>query len=195
MLDGLINPVHIMIILAVVLLLFGPKRLPEMGQKVGQALRDFKSATSEIRSQTGIDGIADSVKDIKSSLSLTAIVSSDPAAGVAAGQATGGSPASPVRETGSPASAAPEVEPLVGLTEPVPLTSARAVVQNGALAQPSPVGQPLETTSPPATPATVVDEQSASGGGRLAIGDEGGVEAFGRLERRTTSSSSDATGD
>jgi sec-independent protein translocase protein TatA len=195
MLDGLTNPVHIMIIRAVVLLLFGPKRLPEMGQKVGQALRDFKSATSEIRSQTGIDGIADSVKDIKSSLSLTAIVSSDPAAGVATGQASGGSPASPVRETGPPANAAPEVESPVGPTEPVPLTSARAVVENGALAQPSPVGQPLETTSPPATPATVVDEQSASGGGGLAIGGEGGVEAFGRLERRTTLSSNDATGD
>jgi sec-independent protein translocase protein TatA len=60
-----------MIIVGVVLVLFGPKRLPEMGQRVGQALRDFKSATSDIRSQIGVDDIADSVNAIKSSLSLT----------------------------------------------------------------------------------------------------------------------------
>ena len=71
MLDGALNPIHLMIILGVVLVLFGPKRLPEMGQRVGQALRDFKSATSDIRSQIGVDDIADSVNAIKSSLSLT----------------------------------------------------------------------------------------------------------------------------
>ncbi len=83
MLDSVINPVHIMIILAVVLVLFGPKRLPEMGQKVGQALRDFRSATSEIRSQTGIDDIAGSVNDIKSSLSLSARGGPQPGGGAA----------------------------------------------------------------------------------------------------------------
>ena len=64
MLDSVINPIHLMIILAVVVVLFGPKRLPEMGQKIGQALRDFRSATSDIRSQIGVDDIADSVSDI-----------------------------------------------------------------------------------------------------------------------------------
>lgn len=99
MLDGLINPIHIMIIMAVVIVLFGPKRLPEMGQKLGQALRDFKSATSDIRSQIGIDDIAGSVSDIKSSLSLTATERPQPAGEVA--------PVSPVSAvTGEPPQAA-----------------------------------------------------------------------------------------
>jgi sec-independent protein translocase protein TatA len=46
MLDSVINPVHLLIILAIVVVLFGPKRLPEMGQKLGQALRDLRTATS-----------------------------------------------------------------------------------------------------------------------------------------------------
>jgi len=62
---------ELVIVLIIALVVFGPRRLPEMGQKLGQALREFKTATSEIRAQTGVDDIADSYKDIKSSLSLT----------------------------------------------------------------------------------------------------------------------------
>jgi sec-independent protein translocase protein TatA len=99
MFDGVINPVRIMIIMAVVIVLFGPKRLPEMGQKLGQALRDFKSATSDIRSQIGIDDLAGSVNDIKSSLSLAATERPQPAGAVA--------PVSPVSAvTGEPPQAA-----------------------------------------------------------------------------------------
>ena len=63
---------ELVIVLVIALVVFGPKRLPEMGQKLGHALREFRSATSEIRSQIGADEIADSVKDIKSTFSLTA---------------------------------------------------------------------------------------------------------------------------
>jgi len=62
---------ELVIVLVIALVVFGPKRLPEMGQKLGHALREFRSATSEIRSQIGADEIADSVKDIKSTFSLT----------------------------------------------------------------------------------------------------------------------------
>ncbi len=37
-----ISPVHLVIILAVVLLLFGPKRLPGLGKGIGEAIRGFK---------------------------------------------------------------------------------------------------------------------------------------------------------
>lgn len=43
---GLENPVHIAFILLVVLLLFGAKRLPEMGRSLGTGLREFKHSIS-----------------------------------------------------------------------------------------------------------------------------------------------------
>ena len=41
---GLENPLHILIVLVVVLLVFGAKRLPEMGHSLGAGLRGFKEA-------------------------------------------------------------------------------------------------------------------------------------------------------
>jgi sec-independent protein translocase protein TatA len=43
---GLENPVHLMIILLVVLLVFGAKRLPDMGRSMGEGMRGFKQAIS-----------------------------------------------------------------------------------------------------------------------------------------------------
>ena len=43
---GLENPVHLMLVLVVVLLVFGAKRLPEMGRSLGDGLRGFKDAIS-----------------------------------------------------------------------------------------------------------------------------------------------------
>jgi sec-independent protein translocase protein TatA len=43
---GLENPVHILILLVVVLLVFGAKRLPEMGHSLGSGMRGFKDALS-----------------------------------------------------------------------------------------------------------------------------------------------------
>ena len=43
---GLDNPLHIAIILVVVLLVFGAKRLPEMGKGLGEGMRGFKHAIS-----------------------------------------------------------------------------------------------------------------------------------------------------
>jgi sec-independent protein translocase protein TatA len=41
---GLENPVHLLIILAIVLMVFGAKRLPEMGRSLGEGMRGFKDA-------------------------------------------------------------------------------------------------------------------------------------------------------
>jgi sec-independent protein translocase protein TatA len=41
---GLENPLHIAILLVVVMLVFGAKRLPEMGRSLGSGLRGFKES-------------------------------------------------------------------------------------------------------------------------------------------------------
>jgi len=44
---GLLSPVHLMLVFAIALLVFGPKKLPEIGRSIGSALREFKKASSE----------------------------------------------------------------------------------------------------------------------------------------------------
>jgi sec-independent protein translocase protein TatA len=39
---GLDNPVHLLLLLLVVLLVFGAKRLPEIGRSLGSGMRGFK---------------------------------------------------------------------------------------------------------------------------------------------------------
>jgi sec-independent protein translocase protein TatA len=46
---------EILIILVLALIIFGPRRLPEMGRTIGRSLRDFRRATSEIRSEIEAD--------------------------------------------------------------------------------------------------------------------------------------------
>lgn len=43
---GLENPLHIAILLIIVLVVFGAKRLPEMGRSLGEGMRNFKSSIS-----------------------------------------------------------------------------------------------------------------------------------------------------
>ena len=42
------NITTLIIILAIALLLFGPRRLPELGDSIGKAIRSFKKAHEEI---------------------------------------------------------------------------------------------------------------------------------------------------
>jgi sec-independent protein translocase protein TatA len=44
MFEGLFQPMHLMIIAGIALLIFGPKKLPELGKGLGEGLRGFKSA-------------------------------------------------------------------------------------------------------------------------------------------------------
>jgi sec-independent protein translocase protein TatA len=39
-----IGPLEIIIVLAIVLLIFGPKRLPELGRSLGSGMRNFKDS-------------------------------------------------------------------------------------------------------------------------------------------------------
>jgi sec-independent protein translocase protein TatA len=51
MIEGLLTPSHLIIILVVALFIFGPKKLPELGQGLGKGIRSFrdsmKAATEE----------------------------------------------------------------------------------------------------------------------------------------------------
>jgi sec-independent protein translocase protein TatA len=44
MFEGLFQPMHLMIIAGIALLVFGPKKLPELGKGIGEGIRGFKSA-------------------------------------------------------------------------------------------------------------------------------------------------------
>ena len=49
MFGDLLSPVHLVLLLIVALLVFGPKRLPEVGKGLGETLREFRKA---MRSQS-----------------------------------------------------------------------------------------------------------------------------------------------
>ncbi|HXB65260.1 MAG TPA: twin-arginine translocase TatA/TatE family subunit [Solirubrobacteraceae bacterium] len=49
---GLDNPIHIAFLLILLLLVFGAKRLPEMGRSLGDGMRGFKDALSGESAQT-----------------------------------------------------------------------------------------------------------------------------------------------
>ena len=53
MLDNLFTPTHLIIILVIALLVFGPRKLPELGKGLGEGLRGFKE---------GIKGTPDAPK-------------------------------------------------------------------------------------------------------------------------------------
>jgi sec-independent protein translocase protein TatA len=47
MFEGLFQPMHLLVIAGLALLLFGPKKLPELGKGLGEGIRGFKSALKE----------------------------------------------------------------------------------------------------------------------------------------------------
>ena len=42
--EGLFQPMHLLVILLVGVLLFGPKKIPELGKGLGEGIRGFKDA-------------------------------------------------------------------------------------------------------------------------------------------------------
>jgi sec-independent protein translocase protein TatA len=55
---GLDNPIHIAFLLILLLLVFGAKRLPEMGRSLGSGMRGFKDALSGDASQPSLSAAA-----------------------------------------------------------------------------------------------------------------------------------------
>ena len=44
MFEGLFQPMHLLVIFGIALLVFGPKKLPELGKGIGESIRGFKAA-------------------------------------------------------------------------------------------------------------------------------------------------------
>ncbi len=44
MFEGLLQPMHLLVILGIALLVFGPKKLPELGKGLGEGIRGFKNS-------------------------------------------------------------------------------------------------------------------------------------------------------
>jgi sec-independent protein translocase protein TatA len=47
MLEGLFQPMHLIVILFIALMIFGPKKLPELGKGLGDGIRSFKSSMKD----------------------------------------------------------------------------------------------------------------------------------------------------
>jgi sec-independent protein translocase protein TatA len=45
--QGILRPMHLLVILAVVVLLFGGKKIPELAKGLGEGIRNFKTAMKE----------------------------------------------------------------------------------------------------------------------------------------------------
>jgi sec-independent protein translocase protein TatA len=96
---GLDNPVHILLLLVVLLLVFGAKRLPDMGRSLGEGMRGFKE------SLTGTSPTPPAA---------AAPVEAPPPAQVAPVAApVAAAPAAPVAPVSAPVEAAPAAAPVV----------------------------------------------------------------------------------
>ena len=60
--EGLLQPTHLFFILLIVLIIFGPGKLPELGKGLGKGIREFKDAM-----RGGMEGTSDKKDDEKKS--------------------------------------------------------------------------------------------------------------------------------
>jgi sec-independent protein translocase protein TatA len=53
MFEGLFQPMHLLVLFGIALLVFGPKKLPELGKGIGEGIRGFKSAMNPVAETPG----------------------------------------------------------------------------------------------------------------------------------------------
>ena len=58
---------EMILILAIALIVIGPKKLPDLAKSLGRAMREFKKATSEFKESIEIDDEIKELKDAKKS--------------------------------------------------------------------------------------------------------------------------------
>src|SRR5437762_11577065 len=61
---GPLSPMHLALVLVIALLVFGPKKLPEIGKELGKAIREFKRASRDV-----MDSFHDALEDRPHSVS------------------------------------------------------------------------------------------------------------------------------
>jgi TatA/E family protein of Tat protein translocase len=116
---------EILMILAIALVVIGPRKLPDLGRSLGRALREFRKATSEFKSSLDIEDDLGDVRrsfremntDLKSTLSTAAFgdkskarpqPETDPPPGTPPPSSGVGEPADPTSGAGAPEDAPPE---------------------------------------------------------------------------------------
>lgn len=52
MIEDLLRPQHLLIILGIAILFFGPQKLPELGKGLGRGIRGFKESLKDVSSDT-----------------------------------------------------------------------------------------------------------------------------------------------
>lgn len=52
---GRIGPTELLLILGLVLIVFGPRKLPEIGKAIGKGLKEFRQATREIKESVDVN--------------------------------------------------------------------------------------------------------------------------------------------
>ncbi len=57
MFSGLFQPMHLIVILVIVMIIFGPGKLPELGSSLGKAIKDFKRSVGS-EAEEGVDKAA-----------------------------------------------------------------------------------------------------------------------------------------
>jgi sec-independent protein translocase protein TatA len=62
MFEGLFQPMHLLVIFGIALLVFGPKKLPELGKGIGEGIQGFKSAMKEDGKSASISAPIDGEK-------------------------------------------------------------------------------------------------------------------------------------
>jgi sec-independent protein translocase protein TatA len=66
---GNIGPLEIIVVLIIALIVFGPKRLPELGNSLGKGIREFKDSVTGENKDDDVDD--DDVKAISASKATT----------------------------------------------------------------------------------------------------------------------------
>lgn len=51
MFDGIFAPMHLLLILVIVMIIFGPGKLPEIGQGIGKAIKSFKGEMNDLKDE------------------------------------------------------------------------------------------------------------------------------------------------
>ncbi|MDA8417577.1 MAG: twin-arginine translocase TatA/TatE family subunit [Desulfobacteraceae bacterium] len=55
MFEGLFQPMHLLVILAIVLIIFGPGKLPELGSGLGKGIKEFKKSMRDEQHNAAIE--------------------------------------------------------------------------------------------------------------------------------------------
>ena len=53
--EGLFQPMHLVLILVIVLIIFGPGKLPELGEGLGNSIKAFKKAMNDEQGPSTIE--------------------------------------------------------------------------------------------------------------------------------------------